>query len=197
MDYFISDTVALPPNGAEAFVEKIALVPFSYSVNSHRQAPALRPPRSVLAKFRLTNLDRKVDPSIFETWANAMRRIRRGQPTATLWLMQTTNTARAYLQSEAASRGLSRDELEIVGRASHAEHVRRVASADLYLDTPRCNSVATAADLLWAGVPVMATPLDNLPSRGSTSLLHAIGFLEGIALTQKAYEDLVATVTNT
>jgi len=191
VDYFIADRVALPPPGHGSFVEKIALLPYSYSVNSHRHSPPPRKPRALPPALRLANLDRKLDPAIWATWLQSLRRITVAHPSAVLWLLQGKGEARRYMEGEAASRGVSMDRLEVVERVSHLEHLRRVSSADLYLDTPQCNSVATAADLLWAGVPVVATPLDTLPSRGSLSLLHAVGHHVGVARNHKEYEDLV------
>ena len=196
VDYFVSDRVGLPPSIKEGFVEKIAMMPHTYSVNSHRDAPPLGTPPPLPPALRLANLDRKLDPVIWSTWLNALHRVRPTQPMAVLWLLQGQGKARQYLKAEAASRGTASRQLEIVERANHEDHIRRVGAADLYLDTPRCNSVATAADLLWAAVPLVATPLETLPSRGSLSLLHALGHQVGMAATHKGYEDLVvATVS--
>jgi len=200
--YFIGDSLASPPPTSSYFSEKMVYLPYTYHVNSHREAPPLVATKPLPMMLRLANLDRKVDPDTFSAWVNALLRVATRENRALLWMLESDHRAKSLLVAEAAARGASAERISVVERAPHIEHISRVVSADLYLDTPRCNSVATLADVIWAGVPFVASPLDALPSRGSSSLLRAtrvghsperIGRHSASSL--KAYEDLVVAMS--
>jgi len=60
------------------------------------------------------------------------------------------------------------------------EHIQIKAHADLLFDPPVYNGHSTATDLLWAGVPMLTLPLDNMASRGCASVLSAVGMLRQV-----------------
>jgi hypothetical protein len=51
--------------------------------------------------------------------------------------------------------------------------VRLQQACDLYLDTPLYNSHSTAADVLWAGIPLLTQPLHAPASRMAASVVAA------------------------
>jgi predicted O-linked N-acetylglucosamine transferase (SPINDLY family) len=60
--------------------------------------------------------------------------------------------------------------------------------ADLFLDTLPYGAHATAADALWAGLPVLTQLGDIFPGRVGASLLTAAGLPELIAHSSQEYE---------
>jgi len=56
-----------------------------------------------------------------------------------------------------------------------AQHLSRLACADLYLDAWPCNAHTTAGEALWAGVPVVTWTGSTFAQRVAPSLLRAVG----------------------
>ena len=59
--------------------------------------------------------------------------------------------------------------------------------ADLFLDTPNYNAHATAADALWAGVPVLTQLGSTFAGRVAASQLSALGLDELIVNSSEEY----------
>jgi predicted O-linked N-acetylglucosamine transferase (SPINDLY family) len=70
------------------------------------------------------------------------------------------------------------------------DHLARLRLADLFLDTLYYNAHTTAADALWAGVPVLTCPGATFASRVAGSLLDAVGLPELITTSITEYEAL-------
>jgi len=73
---------------------------------------------------------------------------------------------------------------------SNEDHLARLRLADLFVDTRYYNAHATAADALWAGVPVLTCPGTTFASRVAGSLLHAAGLPELVTTSMADYEAL-------
>jgi hypothetical protein len=67
------------------------------------------------------------------------------------------------------------------------EHISRGAAADIFLDTPECNAHTTAADILWAGTPMITYPKVKMASRVAASICIASG--EGDEMVVRSYEE--------
>ena len=74
--------------------------------------------------------------------------------------------------------------------ASSAEHLARLSLADLFLDTNPYNAHSSAADALWAGVPVLTTAGSTFAGRVAASLLNAVGLPEMVTHSIERYEAL-------
>jgi len=108
-----------------------------------------------------------------------------------LWLSVGNPTARDTLRAEAAVRGISPQRLVFAERLNErAQHLARIALADLFLDTLPYNAHSTATDILWAGVPLVTCMGQSFASRVAGSLLTAIGAEELIAHDLDAYETM-------
>lgn len=70
----------------------------------------------------------------------------------------------------------------------YAEHLARLALADLFLDTVPFNAGTTASDFLWAGVPVLTCAGESFAARMAGSLLNTLGVPELITPSLEAYE---------
>ena len=92
-------------------------------------------------------------------------------PDSVLWLKQPAADTRANLEKEAAARGIDPARLVFAGNAPLDVHLARHRLADLFLDTLPYNAHATAADALWAGLPVLTCKGEAFAGRVAASLL--------------------------
>ena len=72
----------------------------------------------------------------------------------------------------------------------NADHLARQKLADLFLDTLPFNAHSTAADALWAGLPVLTQAGETFAGRVALSLLTALDLPELITRTADEYESV-------
>src|SRR5262249_10466545 len=94
------------------------------------------------------------------------------------------------LKREAQVRGIDPNRLIFAPYADLADHLARLACADLVIDTLPYNAHTTASDALWAGVPVVTCIGETFAARVGASLLHSVGLPELITNDLDAYEAL-------
>jgi predicted O-linked N-acetylglucosamine transferase (SPINDLY family) len=129
----------------------------------------------------------KLTPEVFGAWMRILAR----HPNSVLWLSHTNAAAVGNLRKEASQRGIDPLRLVFAERLdSLPEHLARLRSADLFLDTFPYNAHATALDALWAGVPVLTYAGESFASRVAASLMSAVGLPELITGSLSEYEDL-------
>ncbi len=192
-DYLLTDKIVTPPAHRLHYTENFVYLPHCYQANAYRQSygdqikaeDESRPPADPFI-FCSFNQDYKIEPVMFACWMQILRRV----PNGILWLMVRSQTARDNLRREAQNRGIDPDRLVFVERQSKAEHLARLKSAGLALDTRVVNGAATTSDALWAGVPVITLAGGHFASRMSASILTAIGLPELIAHSIEEYEAL-------
>jgi predicted O-linked N-acetylglucosamine transferase (SPINDLY family) len=137
--------------------------------------------------FSCFNNTVKFTPDLFDVWMRLLRNVEG----SVLWLSRGTATAQANLRREAEKRGVAGDRLVVAPRvARNEDHLARVRLADLFLDTLYYNAHTTAADALWAGVPVLTCRGETFAGRVAASLLGAVGLPELITTSLADYESL-------
>jgi len=77
---------------------------------------------------------------------------------------------------------------KLVGPA--ADHLERLAHADLFLDSYPYTAHTTASDALWAGLPVLTLLGDTFARRVGASIVRAAGMPD---LVTECVEDYIAT----
>jgi protein O-GlcNAc transferase len=222
IDWLVSDAVVSPPQLRHCYSEHICRLPHSYFVNDYaRTCPEAldesnRPTRESVGLpsgafvFSCSNQLYKIDPDIFGTWCNILRRV----PSAVLWLLRFPPFGEARLRAEAAKRGVAPERLifsdvaaKQVRNASlavrmHAAalpadnqctvraqlHILRSGLADLFLDTPLVNAHTTGTDVLWSGVPMLTLPGERFASRVGASLMSALGCADCVVASREEYE---------
>jgi protein O-GlcNAc transferase len=70
------------------------------------------------------------------------------------------------------------------------DHLKRIQSADLFLDTLPFNAHTTTSDALRVGLPVLTRIGESFTSRVAASLLNAVNLPELITSSQEEYEAL-------
>lgn len=193
MDYIIADGMVVPRDLQKHYTEKIAYLPGSFlpfdssyaiSDRTFTRAELGLPPTGFV--FCCFNNSYKILPAVFDRWM----RILRGTDNSVLWLQNADAAAADNLRRAAARRGVDGTRLIFASRMNALdEHLARLRVADLFLDTFPYNAHATAADALWAGVPLLTYPGETFASRVAASLVHTVGLPELIATSAADYEE--------
>jgi predicted O-linked N-acetylglucosamine transferase (SPINDLY family)/SAM-dependent methyltransferase len=193
IDYVIADSFVLPIDQQTSFAEKIVHLPHCYQPNDSRRLIAdLTPTRMrcglpeqgfVFCSF---NNSYKITPEFFDIWMRLLRAVEG----SVLWLLDTSERAKANLAKEAQKRGIDPARLIFAPKVPSPEHLARHRLADLFLDTLPYNAHTTASDALWAGLPVLTCAGTTFAGRVAGSLLEAIGLQELITVSLADYEAL-------
>ncbi len=191
-DYIIADRIVAPPEHAAEYGEQLVWMPHSYQVNDSRQPIAqARPPRAELGLpesgfvFVCFNHVYKIEPPVFHAWMRILARV----PGSVLWLYASNSAARDRLAQEAAALGIDSARLVFGETLEKPRHLARLAQADLFLDTFSINAHTSAADALWAGLPVLTCPGDAFPARVGASLVAAAGLPQLACRSLEDYEE--------
>lgn len=191
MDYFIADSISLPPGEEAWFTEKIVRLAHSYQANDERRAiiPDTRgragwslPERGFV--FCCFNHTYKICPDVFTIWMRLLDRVEG----SVLWLLRSNRWAEDNLRREAEARGVDPARLVFSAGVPHGEHLGRLALADLFLDTFAVGAHTTASDALWSGLPVLTIAGRQFAARVAASLVHAVGLPELAVPDRDAYE---------
>jgi predicted O-linked N-acetylglucosamine transferase (SPINDLY family) len=189
-DYVITDPVVTPPAAAADYDEKFAYLPDCYQPNdaqrevgpaTTREACGLPATGFVFCCFNNTY---KITPALFDRWCHLLRQVHG----SVLWLLEANMQAKENLLCEAAARGIAPERVIFAPRVSGADHMARLAHADLVLDTLPYNAHTTASDALWMGVPLVTCPGPTFAARVAASLLTTLGVTETIATSLDEYE---------
>ncbi|KAI3470078.1 hypothetical protein Pfo_026741 [Paulownia fortunei] len=196
--YLVTDEFVSPMCYSHIYSEKIVHLPHCYFVNDYKQKnldvldPSCQPKRSDYGLpedkfiFACFNQLYKMDPEIFTTWCNILKRV----PNSALWLLRFPTAGEMRLRARAAAQGVQPDQIIFTDVAMKQEHIKRSALADLFLDTPLCNAHTTGTDVLWAGLPMVTLPLEKMATRVAGSLCLATGVGEEMIVnSMKEYEE--------
>jgi predicted O-linked N-acetylglucosamine transferase (SPINDLY family) len=192
MDYILADATVLPLEQQAFFDEKIAHLPDSYWACDTKRTIGACPSRREVSLpqdgfvFCCFNNNRKITPVIFDAWMRLLLAV----PGSVLWLKASHDAAMANLRNAASVRGVDPSRLVFAADAPAEVHLARHGLADLFLDTLPYNAHATAADALWAGLPVITCLGRTFPGRVAASQLRAAGLPELVAESMEDYEAL-------
>ena len=182
VDFFVADEATVPRGLEPGFSETIVRVPGCYQPNDRarpqgepvlREACGLPPHGLVFCSF---NQPIKITASVFASWCGLLQAV----PGSVLWLTALDARAEANLRREARARDVDPARLVFAPRVGIAMHLARLRHADIALDTFPCGSHTTASDMLWSGVPLVATRGETFASRVASSVLAAAGCGEWI-----------------
>jgi protein O-GlcNAc transferase len=199
IDYVLADEFVIPPHLRECYSEQVVYLPDTYQANDDRRPPVENPPsRSEVGLpedafvFCAFNNHYKITPDVFDIWCRLLLQC----PHSVLWLLARTETTRVNLAAAAQDRGVDPSRLIFAGDVPYAQHLARMACADLFLDTfPYCAGT-TASDALWAGLPLVTRCGESFASRMAGSLLKTSGLPELITSSAEEYEQLALKLAN-
>jgi predicted O-linked N-acetylglucosamine transferase (SPINDLY family) len=192
-DYLITDRTVTPEPHAAHFSEQFAYLPYCYMPTDDRQAvspKAFRRPQFGLGEeqtvFCSFNSFWKIDRATFGAWASILKAC----PDACLWLPGGNEPAARNLRRAAEELGVSAERLVFAEKLpSKADHLARLALADLALDTFVYNGHVSTCDALWAGVPVLSLLGSQFAGRASASMLQNAGLPELVCTSVEAYQE--------
>jgi len=179
-DYIIGDRYVTPRGSDAEFSEAIVRLPGCYQPNDRRRevgAATTRAQHGLPADALVAcsfNQSWKLGPLLWDVWMQAMTR----HPRLVLWLVDDNRWARANLVQAATRAGVDPARIVFAPRRPQAEHLARLALADIALDTTPCTSHTTASDALWMGVPLLTLCGRTFDARVAASLLHAVDLPE-------------------
>jgi protein O-GlcNAc transferase len=192
-DYVIVDKVVVPPAHVAHYDEALVWLPHSYYFTDRAQAiavsPSSRAEEGLPAEgfvFASYCAHFKIERDLFALWMRLLQAV----PGSVLWLYAEAPESAEALRRAATDAGIDPDRLVFGRRKPKAEHLARLALADLCLDTFTYGGHTTTVDALWAGVPVVTRLGDAFASRVSASVLGAIGLPELVAPDPDRYEAL-------
>jgi len=193
IDYVIADDMVIPEGQPDCFVEKVVRLSGCYLPGD-----ASRPPVSPMQRlaaglpehgfvFCCFNNHYKLNPRMFNAWMRMLDAVEG----SVLWLAGAGEPIVGNLRGEAARRGVAPERLLFAPRLpDHGAHLARIAAADLFLDTLPFNAHTTAAEALWAGLPVLTCLGSSFAGRVGGSLVTAAGLPEMVTENVEAYEAL-------
>jgi predicted O-linked N-acetylglucosamine transferase (SPINDLY family) len=199
MDYLIADRILIPEESRRHYSEKIIYLPHGHMATDNTKAMAERPiTRAEMGLpergfvFCCFNNSYKISPAEFDVWMRLLMQVEG----SVLWLVRTNSWAQQNLRAEAMKRDINPDRIIFAERVPMPDHLARHRLADLFLDTFTYNGHSTAADALWAGLPVVTRLGQGFAARVAASLLNAVGLSELVAVSTEDYERLALTLAN-
>jgi len=213
LDYVVVDRhVSAVERAEEEFTEKLAVLPRPYQANyfaepaeipvrgsnewkEMRANEGLSPSAFVFANF---NKQDKIDPASFSSMMRCLQRV----PESVLWLLAPSRPAAADVVKKnllrgAAEAGIAPARLVFADKVGRAEHLRRMAAGDLFLDTFWYGAHTTATDALRGGMALLTLAGDSFARRVGTSLLHGMNANRAPALVTysvQEFEDVAVEV---
>ena len=192
MDYLIADRFVVPPGTDGHYDERIVRLPGTYLPNDlAREGRGKAPTRAdnglpatgiVFASFNTIN---KITPEMFACWMRLLKAV----PESVLWVQRTPEAVQANLRRQAEVAGIAPSRLVFAAFVEkRSDHLTRQALADLFLDCTPYNAHTTAAEALWAGVPVVTCTGAAFPSRVAGGLLQVAGIQDLVTTNLADYE---------
>lgn len=178
IDYLIADPVVAPAAHQPFFSERLCRLPHCYLPHDPEEpiAPGILsrgqaglPGEGVV--FCSFNAPQKIDRQTFAIWMRLLREV----PGSVLWLHGGEALVEENLRRAAAGEQVEQGRLIFADRPAKPEHLRRLALADIALDTRCYNGHTTSLDALFAGVPLVAELGEVFASRVAASALQALG----------------------
>ncbi len=191
IDYVLADRIVIPEEHQRFFSENIVWLSGCYLPAARQPLPDARARAAaglpdhgfVFCSF---NNNFKILPETFACWMAILREI----DGSVLWLAETNSFARANLARETERHGIAADRVIFAPHMpSFEDHLKRLATADLFLDTWPFNAHVTAIDALNAGVPVLSYAGFGMAGRAGASLLSAIGLPELVMESPQHYQE--------
>jgi predicted O-linked N-acetylglucosamine transferase (SPINDLY family) len=200
IDYIIADRIVVPDEHLPFFSEQVVHLPHTYLPGDGGRGISTRKPSRrenglpekgfVFCSF---NNAYKFSPEMFDVWMRLLASVEG----SVLWLPRNNPVAMHNLAREAVARGVSADRLVFAPQVPASdEYLARFALADLFLDTLPYNAHSTAADALWAGLPLLTCTGHSFAGRVGASLLAAVGLPELVTETLPAYEAMALSLAS-
>ena len=190
LDYLLADATVIPAAETPAYSEQVVFLPGAFFPVDGLRPMSHTPSRSQLQLpeegflFCCFNAPFKITPQVFDSWLALLADVRG----SLLWLRRGDPTAANNLLARAQAYGIAPERLVFAPRiAEAADYLASYRIADLFLDTFPYGAHSTAADALYAGLPVLTRAGRSFASRVCASMLHTMGVPELVTQTPEEY----------
>ena len=190
IDYVLADAIVAPPQQAAHWSEAICRLPEVHrpilvgeqppQETPDREREGLPPDRLILAALHPPE---RIEPALFRLWTELLGAL----PDAMLWLSAAEPLMAVELKRQAAERGIEPQRLRFAAPRAPVARSRRLALADLVLDSLPANDAALTEEALAIAVPVVTLRGRSFASSSSASLLAAAGASDLIAEDLEGY----------
>jgi len=179
VDYIIADDYIVNRDMAQHYPERIIWLEGTYQINDYqrRNIDTSRYKKSdfgfnenelVIGVFNTIN---KIRREIWVSWLKILEQ----SPDSVIWLLDPGSVAINNLRRETLAHGVDPNRIVVANKLPQIEHIQRLAVCDLILDPWPVGGHTSAADALFAGVPIVALRGKSFSSRVNGSLLAAAG----------------------
>lgn len=193
MDCIIADEIVVPYADEHLYVESVIRLPHSYLPFDQSRSISGRPitraeaglPTAGFVFCGFSN-GYKITRNLFAAWLQLLKEV----PGSVLWLRGGNPAMEKHLLRAAGQADIASERLvfsTFVPRME--EHLARLQLADLFLDTFPYNAHTTAAEALWAGVPVVTCRGRTFAGRVGASVLTAAGLPELVCESIGSYQE--------
>jgi predicted O-linked N-acetylglucosamine transferase (SPINDLY family) len=198
MDARITDRYASPPGLFDDFhTEPMLRVPgCQWCYRPATDSPDVSPPpmlKSGDPTFGVFSNPAKLSEPILRLWASVLARLPRARLIVAGAMM--ANVPEAFRRRFAAC-GLTPDRVTLLPAKRFNDYLAMHGEVDIVLDTQPYSGGTTTCHSLWMGVPVVTLAGETATSRGSASLLHAVGLKTLIAETPARYVEIAALLAS-
>lgn len=195
VDYLVGDDYVLPKLEDPAIPEKVLRLQGSYQINDHRHYEVFQNrlgrkrelPGNNSFKFGSLNNINKLSLDVWDVWMHILKEC----PSSELHILHPGIPAIQNIVKITRQYGVSPSRLHWLPKLNQKEHLERLDTLDLILDSWPYGGHTTTSDALAAGVPVLALEGKNFAGRVSGSLLKAAGL--GKSLIAPTVADYVST----
>ena len=199
MDYRFTDAIADPPGRTEPFSsEQLVRLEggmFVYEGNRAVEVPP-EPPvtRTGGITFGSFNPLTKITEATLRRWSAVLA----GVPASRLLIKAASLGAAAQRETlwrRAVAAGVDPERLVLLGPEEQvAQHLARYNEVDIAVDTYPYNSITTAFEALWMGVPLVTRAGPTQISRFAASTLTHVGLADLVVTTEEAYVERAITL---
>jgi predicted O-linked N-acetylglucosamine transferase (SPINDLY family) len=194
IDWFLADSVLIPPELESQFTERIWRLPRPWAAYApFKPLPAVECFAECDAPvFGSFNQIAKIGPDTLAWWAEALRAV----PSARMLIKHrfaVDPAVRQRITAALGSAGIEANRLRFEGWASSwADHMRSYNKVDVALDATPWSSATTAFEALAMGVPLVAIRGATMAGRMSSAALAGVGEPGWIADTPEEFAAIAA-----
>jgi predicted O-linked N-acetylglucosamine transferase (SPINDLY family) len=190
MDYFIGDSVLIPPEHDDHFTETVWRLPrnrYAYNPYDTAPEPTWQPDQQGRLWLGSFNNLMKVNQSCLQLWSRVLHAL----PQASLLLkdrMACVQSVQERILKVLFEEGIDEKRVTFLDyTASWTDHMALYNRLDIALDTLPFNSATTACEALWMGVPLLTLIGNQCAGRQAASLLTGLGRQAWIAQNSDDY----------
>lgn len=194
-DYIIADRNLIPPESQKFYFEKIIYMPDCYqpydsNLIFKNHSYLFEEFKLIKSKFKFCCLNacNKINPSIFNSWMNILRKTQN----SVLCLLKSNEVMQKNLINEASRRGIDSNRIIFVpflGPNDYEKYLQRFKLFDLFLDTFPYSAHTTASEALSNGLPIISIYGKSFQSRVTLSLLKNLKLDQLIMKNIQEYEN--------